>query len=77
MSGEYKCPQCGKPCEAKECDDGLGPVEFWGAKSYDSHPYMGSDCCEAQLDDVDFPDIDDRADYEYERMKDEKLCRDQ
>lgn len=65
-----KCPECGKECNAIECDDGIGPVEFWGAKSFDSRPYMGSDCCEAELDDVDYPDPADRGDYEYDCRKD-------
>lgn len=48
---DLKCPECGEPCSPKECDDGLGPIEFWGAKSFDSRPYWGSDCCEADIGD--------------------------
>lgn len=53
------CPECGIPCEAKECDDGIGPYEYWGRQGHDSRPYMGSDCCEAQLDDAEFPEPPD------------------
>lgn len=70
---QHECPECGKPCDAIECDDGIGPGEAWGAKFNDTHPYMGSDCCEAPLEDVEFPDDGDRADYEYEQMKDRQL----
>ena len=71
---EYVCPECGKPCDAKQCDDGIGPVEFWGAKSHDSRPYTGSDCCDAELEDANaFDDLDARADYEYEQRRDREL----
>jgi hypothetical protein len=45
----YICPICNEPCYAKSCDDGIGPYEFWGEKGFDSRPYLGSDCCEADL----------------------------
>jgi len=72
----YICPECHKPCDAKECDDGIGPVEFWGVKSWDSRPYMGSDCCEAELEDIEFQDDGGRADWEYDRMRDDMLTGD-
>ena len=73
----YICPECKKPCDAIECDDGIGPGEAWGAKFYDSHPYMGSDCCEAELDGVEFPDDEGaRADWLYDCAKDDKLTGD-
>lgn len=65
-----KCPECGEECEVKECDDGIGPGEAWGAKFNDSRPYMGSDCCEVELDDVDVDPDDGRGDYEYDCRKD-------
>ena len=67
----YICPECGEPCEAIQCDDGLGPIEFWGAKSWDSRPYIGSSCCEAPLDGAEISDDSDRGDYEYDMRKDE------
>lgn len=70
---DYICPDCGKPCDAKQCDDGIGPVEFWGAKSFDSRPYTGSDCCEAELEDADAYDDSDRGDFEYDLRKDREL----
>ena len=68
---DYECPECGEPCDAKECDAGIGPVEFWGAKSFDSRPYMGSDCCEADLEDVE-TSFEDEGDYRYDCIKDER-----
>ena len=74
MPESFTCPLCGKPCHPIPCDAGIGPYEFWGAKYNDSRPYMGSDCCEAELEDAPFPDdIDERADWEYERRKDRRL----
>jgi hypothetical protein len=46
---DYICPDCGKPCRAVQCDAGIGPYEYWGVKGFDSRPYTGSDCCEAEL----------------------------
>ena len=76
MSTKPFCPKCGLPCKAVRCDDGVGPIEFWGAKTVDSRPYTGSDCCGAKLDDCDAFDDSDRADYEYDRMRDDKLTGD-
>lgn len=45
------CPECHCPCEPKSCDSGIGGYEFWGQKCFDSRPYTGSDCCEADLED--------------------------
>lgn len=53
---EYVCPDCERPCQAIECDSGIGPGEFWGAKFNDTHPYIGSDCCEAVVEDAEFDD---------------------
>lgn len=73
MNKDYICPDCGEPCDAKECDDGIGPYEYHGQKCYHSHKYIGSDCCEAELVDVPWPDDGDRADWAYEQMKDRLL----
>ena len=43
------CGDCGLPCNAIPCDSGIGAYEYWGSKGYDSHPYLGSDCCEANV----------------------------
>lgn len=45
-----RCPECGRFCRARECDDGIGPYEFWGQRGNDRRPYLGSSCCEAQLE---------------------------
>jgi len=77
MSKKYVCPECGKDCNAIKCDSGIGPGEAWGRKFVDVNEYMGSDCCEAELDDAPWPDdIDERADYEYDRMIDDRLTGD-
>jgi hypothetical protein len=70
---EHKCPDCGKPCEAIECDSGIGPGEAWGVKFNDSRPYMGSDCCEAELDGVEWPECEDDGDQAYDQMKDREM----
>jgi len=79
MSKEHVCPGCGKPCNAIPCDAGIGPVEFWGAKSFDSRPYVGSDCCEADLGEAEVCLTEDDGDYAYDQMKDreaeERVCR--
>lgn len=43
------CTSCGQNCEPKAYDDGIGPYEYWGQKCFDSRPYIGSDCCEADM----------------------------
>ncbi len=43
------CGACGQPCNIVHCDSGIGQYEFWGSKGFDSHPYLGSDCCNAEL----------------------------
>jgi len=69
-----ECPECGEPCEAIKCDSGIGPGEAWGAKFNDSHPYTGSSCCEAELEDCSaWEDEQDRGDYEYDQMKDRRM----
>jgi hypothetical protein len=71
------CPECKKPCKPKRCDSGIGPYEFWGEKCNQSLPYIGSDCCEAELEDCeDAFDDSDRGDYEYDLRKDDRLTGD-
>jgi hypothetical protein len=43
------CPDCESPCRPVTCDAGIGPNEFWGVVSNDYQPYIGSDCCGAEL----------------------------
>lgn len=74
MVKKYECPECGKPCDAIECDSGIGPGEAWGAKFVDKDEYMGSDCCEAELEDAEWPEYEDeRADWLHDQMVDRKL----
>lgn len=73
----YLCPECKKPCAAIKCDDGIGPVEFWGATSVDRRPYMGSDCCYAEIEGIDpCDDLAARADWAYDCARDDKLTGD-
>jgi hypothetical protein len=65
-----RCPDCGKECKAIECDSGIGTGEFWGAVFKDSHPYTGSDCCEAELDGEEVGGFEDDGDHAYDEMKD-------
>lgn len=68
----FLCPECGCPCAATQCDDGIGPYEFQGAKGWDSKPYAGSDCCGAVLDGAEL-DYDGYTDYLYDCAKDDRL----
>lgn len=45
-----RCPACKEMAEAIIVDNGIGPYEFWGAKGFDSHPEVVSECCEAHLE---------------------------
>ena len=66
------CPECGKPCNYKKCDSGIGPGEFAGVPFHDSKPYIGSDCCEADLECADESNDDGRytrEDYESDRRR--------
>lgn len=74
MGKDYVCPDCKQACNAKMCDSGIGPGEAWGAPFNDSQPYIGSDCCDAELEDaVDEFGEEDRGDHEYDERKDRKL----
>lgn len=82
---QFICSDCKQPCTPVGIDRGIGPFEFWGAKGFDSQPDVGSDCCEAMvltygcceytLDDYNRDHYDDRADYEYDRRRDEEMMR--
>ena len=73
------CGDCGKVCSQKLVDMGIGPYEFWGRPGFDTNKQWVSDCCEStvfedeelghQADDPD-PEAD-RADYLYDRMREE------
>ena len=44
---DYKCSQCGKPCELIEVDHG-GYEECWGAMVW-NHQYTDvTDCCQVE-----------------------------
>lgn len=47
-AGDF-CKECGKEADGTFVDFGIGPVEFWGAKSNDSDVQFVSKCCEADL----------------------------
>lgn len=55
---DYECPECEQPCTAIACDGGIGPGEAWGVPFNDEQPYIGSSCCEAELEDAEY-------DYDY------------
>ena len=63
MGKEHKCPDCGYPCNAMVCDSGIGSGAFWGKPFNDVNEYMGSDCCDARLDGVEFPEPDEPPDW--------------
>lgn len=68
----YFCAECGEECKPKACDAGIGAYEFWGAKSVDRQPYMGSSCCEGELVDEEGntvePELEDPREAEAERQ---------
>lgn len=45
----YYCGACKEPCEGQFLDFGIGPYEFWGAKSCDIDIHWVSECCEADI----------------------------
>jgi hypothetical protein len=56
------CATCGKPCDWKRVDCGIGPYEFWGQKCIDTNVQVLSECCE---DDI-FTDPELTISYEHE-----------
>ena len=81
------CGECKKECNAHTEDQGIGPLEVWGRKIVDTDIVLVSDCCDAQVfEDEDLEDLADagqymydeeceRADFEYERRKEERYDR--
>jgi hypothetical protein len=43
------CDVCGRSCQLKLVDFGIGPYEFWGAKGTHTDYAWASDCCEAEV----------------------------
>jgi hypothetical protein len=41
----YICGHCGENCNVVEIDEGIGPYEYWGAKSVHHDFVKVSDCC--------------------------------
>ena len=76
----YICPSCGKECTVHVEDQGIGPLEVWGRKITDTHEVLVSDCCEEELEESAGEykyDLEcDRADYEHDRMVDDRLTGD-
>jgi len=77
MDEDYEgpvCPACGEPCKVVDCDSGQGWIEVWGARIFDSSPYLGSDCCSSEMDDTYYEESDDDgSDYLYDCWRDKQL----
>ena len=58
---KFTCSVCGKSCDAKWEDQGLGPVEFWGALSHHEDWQWVTDCCEAGT--VEEPEYEDEDEH--------------
>lgn len=43
------CVHCHKECNIIECDEGIGPYEFWGQKRRHVDIRAASNCCEADV----------------------------
>ncbi|RLA58349.1 MAG: hypothetical protein DRQ89_15475, partial [Epsilonproteobacteria bacterium] len=51
---ERWCGTCGKECDARIVDEGIGHYEFWGRKGIDTRLCLVSDCCDTEMyDDED------------------------
>lgn len=80
----YYCGECKKECSVHAEDFGIGPGEFWGASFNDVKMELVSDCCDGEVyvdeELTEFADYwewsrdeeDYRADWLYERMRDEE-----
>lgn len=44
------CTACGKKCQTKEIDIGIGGYEFWGSPGFDQRYVTVSECCEADVE---------------------------
>ena len=81
----FYCGACGKECTPMKVDGGIGHYEYWGQKSFDSRPYVGSDCCDADvftdaaltepydIGELVADEAGARADYLYELRKDREM----
>lgn len=47
------CDECHRPCSSKSFDVGIGAYEYWGQKCVDSRIEILSDCCGAEILDID------------------------
>lgn len=59
---EAYCGSCGYSCYPKWVDNGIGPTEFWGAKSWHHEWEWESDCCSSSV----FANPEQTIDYEGE-----------
>ena len=72
ITGDYTCPDCGKPCQVIAIDDSF---DYSGTHVTGGFPgthnleiYYGSDCCEAGIEDYEHeeePNYDDRDESDY------------
>ncbi len=57
------CKECGKPCGTMIIEVGIGGFECWGERGIDNRTEEVSDCCEAEIRDME--------DAEYSEMIEE------
>jgi len=84
----YYCGECKNECGVHAEDFGIGSYEAWGAKGFDSRMGLSSDCCDGEVFEDEectiesdynewaFEEAACRADYEYDRMRDDRLTGD-
>lgn len=65
------CSECGTHTSAYRFNAGIGPIEYWGAKSVHNDWRIGSTCCHAPLIDPETgndctPDSIDPPEPEYD-----------
>jgi hypothetical protein len=46
---EPVCAACGRVCQPIDIDVGIGPVEYFGARSFDREIVEASDCCGSDI----------------------------
>ena len=81
----HYCGECREECDVHIEDDGIGPYEFWGAKSKQSIKVLRSDChdadafededctIEADAGQYEYDEDCARGDYEYDMRKDREM----
>lgn len=81
----YYCGECKKECEVHITDNGIGPVEYWGAKSVHHDYGLESDCCDEAVFENELCTVEAdpgeyaseqeccRGDWEYDQRKDAML----